>query len=219
MQTYLNTTSKTIKQNQALNDKDYKAPPLHPALLIQDTKLTESEIKLLARILYTTTNTKPIRIALPNNKIKLGNIDFVTLVNPLPGWTKPLTKLPYIKNAIYASLDFKKLGNFVISVGTGPNLFIVPPLTAFHIAILNTGTKLSKNSNYALIRPEIVVVKQDKALYSQISTIRQQALGKPTLYINDFEDIDKITKRAINIYNKMPFRWVDDLKAFKQVSN
>ena len=212
---YLNDLPQIIKENHEHNDKYYSAAPLHPALLIQDPKISKTDIQALLKLLRDVTQEKQIRLCVPAKYKKM----FLTrkeviLKRPLPHWAQVLANIPFLANAAYGALDFKNLGNFVLSIGTGPNLFVVPHITTFHIAVINKKLNTKKLAQFALVRPEIVIVIDNPKLTNYIKNIRKQSLGKPTFSISHIADLRPILKRALGIYNKMPFRWVEDLKKF-----
>lgn len=214
---YLNDLPKIVKENHEHNDKYYSAAPLHPALLIQDPKLSQNDIETLLKLLHDITKENQIRLYVPAKyKNSFINRKNVLLKNPLPTWAQIISIIPFLANAAYGALDFKNLGNFVVSIGTGPNLFVIPHITTFHIAIINQKLNTKKLAQFALVRPEIIVVLNNPTLTEQIKKIRKHSLGKPTFSISQLTDLTPILKKALGIYNKMPFRWVEDLKDFSQ---
>ena len=216
---YLDKLPQVVKENHKHNDKYYTATPLHPAVLVQDANFPFQDIKFLIDLLASITKQPKIRVSVPKKFRKLFKekaSTHITLKTPLPLWAEILSYIPFLANAAYASLDFKNLGNFVVSIGTGPNLFVVPHITTFHIAVINKKLRGTKSLQFALVRPEIVVVLNNRQTHEYIKAVRKQSLGKPTFYVEHIEQLKPIIKKALSIYNKMPFRWVEDLKEIKQ---
>ncbi len=212
---YTQNVPNVIKQIHKHNDMYYESPPLHPALIVQSLKnLNENKIINILNQLYQTTNKKIRLLASKQlvNKIQQHKQIQIQHINIIPLWAKLFNFIPVFATATYSSLNFKDIGNFVISIGNGPNLFLQPLLTTFHIAILTDTPKPKTFVNHALIRPEIVIIYKNKNVLSHVTKIRKGSLGKPTILINNLEELQPIFQKALHIFNKMPFRWVDKLK-------